>query len=175
MFGMLQNFTNKAELRESKDEILVGEIVRAMSRQGHPSISFRASNDWQRVRFKTVTDPVLWSVFITLDRKTGTGMISQALLGSKATLRITAELKNRLADPDDLVKMYKTDFANILKMPAIGGIKINHQLNSIFATTQQIIEIDKYVNQGDEGVERLTRLLDGVIGKLRDKLVDFKK
>jgi len=175
MFGMLQNFTNKAELRESKDEILVGEIVRAMSRKGHPSIAFRASGDWQRVRFKTVTDPVLWSVFITLDRKTGTGVISQALLGSKATLRITAELKNRLADPDDLVAMYKTDFANILKMPAIGGIKINHQLNSIFATTQQIIEIDKYVNKGDEGVERLTVLLDGVIGRLREKLVDFKK
>jgi len=175
MFGLMQNFTNKAELRESKDEILVGEIVRAMSRQGHPSISFRANDDWQRVRFKTVTDPVLWSVFVTLDRKTGTGVLSQALLGSKATLRVSAELKNRLADPDDLIAMYKTDFANILKMPVMGGIKLNHELNSVFATTQQVIEIDHYVGKGDAGVEKLSRLLDGIIGRLRDKLVDYKK
>jgi len=175
MFGMLQNFTNKAELRESKDEILVGEIVRAMARKGHPSIEFRASDDWQRVRFKTITDPVLWSVFVTLDRKTGTSAISQALLGSKATLRVTAELKNRLADPDDLIKMYKTDFANILKMPVIGGIKVNHQLNSVFATTQQVIEIDTYVNKGDVGVEKMSILLEGIIGRLREKLVEFKK
>jgi hypothetical protein len=175
MFGLMQNFTNKAELRESKDEILVGEIVRAMARKGHPSIAFRANDDWQRVRFKTVTDPVLWSVFVTLDRKTGTGMLSQALLGSKATLRVTAELKNRLADPDDLIAMYKTDFANLLKMPMIGGIKLNHELNSVFATTQQVIEIDHYVGKGDAGVDKLATLLDGIIGRLRDKLVDYKK
>lgn len=175
MFGLMQNFTNKAELRESKDEILVGEIVRAMARKGHPSIAFLANDDWQRVRFKTVTDPVLWSVFVTLDRKTGSGMLSQALLGSKATLRVTAELKNRLADPDDLIAMYKTDFANLLKMPVIGGIKLNHELNSVFATTQQMIEIDTYVGKGEEGVERLSRLLDGIVGRLREKLEPYRK
>ena len=38
-----------------------------------------------------ITDPtVLESVFITLDRKSGTGALSAAVLGSKATLRITA-------------------------------------------------------------------------------------
>lgn len=175
MLGMLQNFTNKAEIRESKDEILVGEIVRAMARQGHPSVSFAANDDRQRIRFKTVRDPLLESVFITLDRKTGSGALGAALFGSKATLTITAEVKNRLSDPDDLVKMYKTDFANIFKMPVMGGIKLNHQLNSVLATTTALIEIDKYVMKGDAGVEALTKLLSGTIDKLKEKLAPFKK
>ena len=174
MFGFMQQFAHKSEIRESKDEILVGEIVRAMARQQHPSISFYAGNDYQRIRFKTISDPVLESVFITLDRKSGTGALSAAVLGSKATLRVTAEIKNRLSDPDDLVKMYKTDLANIFKV-SFGGIKLNHALNSVFATTTRVIEIDHYVMKGEPGVEALTALLGEIIDSLKEKLVPFKK
>jgi hypothetical protein len=175
VLSFLQNFAHKAELRESKDEILIGEIVRAMARQGYPTIQFHASDDIQRVRFRAVTDEVLHSVFVTLDRKTGSSALSAALIGSKATLRVTAEIKNRLADPDDLVKMYRTDLANLFKMPALGGIKLNHELNSVLATTQQIIDIDQYVSKGEPGVEKLGRMLSETIGKLREKLVPYKK
>ena len=164
-----------AEIRESKDEILIGEIVRAMSRQGHPASQFSAHDDRQRVRFKTVRDPVLNSVFITLDRKTGSGAMSAAVFGSTATLTITAEVKNRLSDPDDLVAMYKTDLANMFKMPVMGGIKLNHELNSVFASTTTLVEIDKYVLNGDEGVTKLIELLEGTIAKLRDTLEPYKK
>ena len=175
MFGILQSFNNQAEMRESKDEMLVGEIVRAMARRNHPAISFLANNDWQRVRFKTPTDPLLFSIFVTLDRKTGTGMLTEALLGSKATLRITAEVKNSLSDPDDLINMYKTDLANIMKMPMLGGIKLNHQMNSVFATTQTVIEIGDYVQKGDAGTEKLVALLSKIEGQLREKLEPYKK
>lgn len=175
MLSLLQNFAHKAEIRESKDEILIGEIVRAMARQGFPSIQFTASGDLQRVRFRTTGDPVLNSVFITLDRKTGTGALSAALIGSKATLLVTAEIKNRMADPDDLVKMYRTDLANIFKMPVLGGIKLNHELNSVLATTQHLIDIDDYVLKGDPGVQKLVALLSKTIGTLRDKLQPYKK
>lgn len=175
MFSMLQNFAHKAEIRESKDEILIGEIVRAMARQGYPTTQFLASADIQRVRFLTIRDPLLNSVFITLDRKTGTGALSAALIGSKATLQITAEIKNRMADPDDLIKMYKTDLANIFKMPVLGGIKLNHELNSVLATTQQIIDIDDYVLKGEPGVNKLMGLLSNTITALKEKLAPYKK
>lgn len=175
MLSFLQNFNHKAEIRESKDEILIGEIVRAMARQGYPSIQFTASDDIQRVRFRTVGDPVLHSVFITLDRKSGTGALSAALLGSKATLRVTAEVKNRLADPDDLINMYRTDIANLFKLPVLGGVKLNHELNSVLATTQHVIDIDDYVLKGDPGVQKLVGLLSGVLTTLRDSLAQYKK
>ena len=174
MFNLFSNFAHKAEMRESKDEIMVGEIVRAMARQGHPSIMFRAHNDRQQMRFLTVSDPVLNSVYITLDRKTGTGALSAALIGSKATLRFSAEIKNKLTDPDDIVAMYKTDLSNMLKMPVLGGIKLNHELNSVFATKHTIIEIDHYVLKSDS-VEKLTQLLSASIAELREKLVPYKK
>jgi len=175
MFSLLQNFAHKAEIRESKDEILIGEIVRAMARQHCPTIQFLASDDLQRVRFRTIRDPVLNSVFVTLDRKTGTGALSAALVGSKATLTVTAEIKNRMADPDDLVKMYRTDLANIFKMPMLGGTKLNHELNSVLATTSVIIDIDDYVLKGDKGVDKLVALLSRTVDGLREKLQPYKK
>ena len=170
MFNLIQQFAHKAEMRESKDEILIGEIVRAMARQGYPAVSFRAHDDRQRMRFKTVSDPMLHSLFVTLDRKTGGGALSEALLGSKATLTLTAEVKNRLSDPDDLIAMYKTDLANMFKLPVMGGIKLNHELNSVFATTTTVIEIDKYVMKGEKGVTAFDELLSGTIDKLVEKL-----
>ncbi|MEL6346556.1 MAG: hypothetical protein AAFV53_25820 [Myxococcota bacterium] len=175
MFNILAQFNHKAEIRESKDEILVGEIVRSMARAGYPSIAFRAHSDRQVVRFKAIRDPMLQSVNIILDRKTGTGALSAALLGSKATLSITAEVRNRLTDPDDLVAMYKTDLANMFKIPMMGGIKLNHELNSVFATTTKVIEIDDYVMKGEAGVEKMTRLLTTTIDTLREKLKPYKR
>lgn len=175
MLSLLQNFNNKSELRESKDEILVGEIVRAMARQGWPATKFMASDDRQVVRFRTPRDPLLHHVWITLDRKTGGSGLSEMLMGSKATLTVSCEIKNRLSDPDDLIKMYKTDFANLLKMPMIGGIKVNHQLNSVFATTTHIIEINDYVMKGAAGSEKLGRSIGGIVERLKEKLAPFKK
>lgn len=175
MFNLISKFAHKAEIRESKDEMLVGEIVRVMSRQGYPSIAFTADSGRQRIQFRAVDNPVLYSVHIILDRKTGDGMVTSAILGSKATLTITAEVKNRLSDPDDLVKMYRTDLANLFKLPVIGGIKLNHEMNSIYATQTKIIEIDNYVLKGDEGTQSLGELLRQCIEELAAKLEPYKK
>ena len=175
MISILNQFNNRAEIRESKDEILVGEIVRAMARQGSPSIRFMATSDLQRLTFKTVRDPVLSYVYITLDRKTGGGAISAAILGAKATLTIAAEVKNYVADPDDLIRMYRTDLANLFKLPVLGGVRLNHELNSVFATTTKVIEIGNYVLKGEQGAQALTALLDGTIGDLRERLRQYKK
>ena len=175
MISILNQFNNRAEVRESKDEILVGEIVRAMARQGFVSIAFAADTDRQRVTFKALNDPVLSFMHIILDRKTGGGALSQALLGAKATLTFSAEVKNYIADPDDLIAMYRTDLANIFRMPVLGGVKLNHELNSVLATTTKIIEINNYVLKGEQGVQGLIALLDGTINDLRERLRQYKK
>jgi hypothetical protein len=175
MFSLLSNFKHKQEMRESKDEILVGEIVRAMARLGCPAIGFIANNDFQGMRFKPVNDPILNSIIIQLDRKTGDSMLQQAILGSQATLMIQAEVKNYLADPDDLVQMYKTDLANIFKIPMLGDVRLNHQLNSVLATKKVLINIDNYILKGDESANNLMNLLRGTISELHGKLASFKK
>lgn len=175
MLGLLNKYNHKAEIRESKDEILVGEVVRAMARQGAIAVSFQANDDIQRVRFKLLNDPILSSVYVTLDRKTGTGAVGAALFGSKATLTVSAETKNYLSDPDDLVTMYRTDLANLFRLPVMGGVKLNHELNSVFATTTLIIDIDNYVLKGDPGVQALMAQLQRTIQDLRERLRPDKK
>lgn len=175
MISILNKFNNRAEIRESKDEILVGEIVRAMARQGYVTIGFVADTGMQRVTFKTLKDPVLSYLHIVLDRKTGGGAISAALIGVKATLTISAEVKNYISDPDDLLAMYRTDLANMFRLPVMGGVRLNHELNSVFATTTKIIEINDYVLKGEEATQRLIGLLGATVDDLRQRLRQYKK
>jgi hypothetical protein len=168
------NFKHKAEIRESKNEILVGEIVRAMARQGHRADEFTADGDQQRVRFRC-RDEVLSYIHVTLDRKTGQGRIAGAVGGSKATLSIGGVAKNLLADPDDVVRMWKTDFKNIAKIGMGGQVKLNHELNHVVGRTTDLIEIDDFVLRGDIGVALLVAHLDDRIGRVREALRPYKK
>lgn len=175
MLKFLSQFQHKQEMRESRDEILIGKMVAAMSHLGYPAIGFHAHNDYQAVTYKTKDDPILHTVVIILDRKTGGSALGEALLGNKATLRFQAEVQNRMADPDDLLHMYRTDLQNIFKMPLLGDIRLNHQLNSVLATKQRIIEIGDYLFEKDKDGSRLKNLLDETINELRDTLKDYKK
>ena len=175
--GIVSFFASRersAELRESKDEMVIGEIVRAFAHRGWPALSFLANDDWQRVKFLALDDEVFSAVYITLDRKTGGGIISNAILGSKATLHITAEVKNFLADPDDLLRMVKTDLANLFKI-SWAGVKVNHEFNAIHGTRKAIIELNKYVNRGPEGIQNLQALLDTELSDIREKLRPYRK
>lgn len=175
MLSFLSQFKHKAEMRESKDEMLIGEMVRVMARMGCPAINFLADGGVQMVRFKPVGDNVLNSVIITLDRKTGDSSLQAAVLGSKAILTVQAEVKNFLSDPDDLLSMYKTDLANLFKMPLLGDVRLDHQLNSVLATKKLYIDLDAYVNQGEPGVQQFMQLLGGTISELKGKLAQYKK
>ncbi|WP_433326560.1 hypothetical protein [Spirillospora sp. CA-294931] len=175
MLSLISKFKNSAEARESKDEVLVGELVFAMAHLGCPAIAFRADADRQFVRFKPVKDQVLHSVTVVLDRKTGDSALQQAVIGSKATLTFVGEVKNYMADPDDLVAMFRTDMANLFRSPWMGDIKLDHQLNSITATKKEIIDVDKYISATPEGRELLSGLLRSTTAELREKLVPYKK
>jgi len=168
------SFKHRSEIRESKDELMIGEIVRAMAHMGHRADEFAADGETQRVRFRT-RDGVLSYIHIALDRKTGEGRLASAVIGSKATLSIAGEVKNLLSDPDDVVHMWKTDFRNIAKIGMRGQVKIDHELNSIVGRTTDLVEIDKFVLEGDEGVQRLTAHLEERIGRVREALAPYKK
>lgn len=175
MLSFLSKFKHSQEMRESKDEILIGELVRSMARMNCPAIGFKADTGIQMIRFKPLNDPVLNSIVITVDRKTGGSALQQAIIGSKAVITFQVEVKNYLADPDDLVNMYRTDLKNIFKMPMLGDIKLDHQLNSVFATKKLFIDIDDHILKGEESIGRLTGLLNATLNELRGKLAQYKK
>jgi hypothetical protein len=175
MFSFIARFKHSQEMRESKDEILIGEIVLAMTQLGYTAIRFLADGGYQHVQFKPVQDPVINTLTIILDKKTGDGLIGQALLGSQAVLTFQLEVKNYLADPDDLVNMFRTDLQNIFKMPLLGDIRLNHQLNSVFATKKAIINIDDYLIAMGKPANLLRELISQNIQQLREKAQAYKK
>jgi hypothetical protein len=91
LLGIVNKFKHKGELRESKDEILLGELVYLCAQQGWACMGFTrrvlgtdvaaTTDDMQNVRFRTLNDPVLHSIHLRLDRKTGSGALSAALVG----------------------------------------------------------------------------------------------
>ena len=170
-FSFLQKFNHAREMRESMDEIVVGLVVACMSDFGYPLYGIMSNNDFQKLRFKTVDDPVLHSVEVTLNRLTG-GLTAK-MVGNQATLTIMAEVKNYLTDPDDLLSMYKTDLQNLFKIPMLGGLKLNHQLNSVLGTVSQFQKLDNLMKP--EGYAELQALLKENIARLKEALTPYKK
>lgn len=156
----------KFEEMSSKDEIVFGEIVRLMVEAGRPMVYFNASEDKQMARF-LLNDPVLYAVRITLDKK----------IGGISTLSLTAEVRNKLADPDDMIKMFKTDFANFAKIPILGQVKINHEYNTIYATVTSFKQLNSYLGGKTGEVKRdvLEADLNDILSKLTESLKSYKK
>jgi hypothetical protein len=71
--------------------------------------------------------------------------------------------------------MYRTDIANIFKMPMLGDVKLDHQMNSVFATKRVMIDIDDYILKGEESIARMTQLITSIVGELKQKLTQYKK
>lgn len=164
-------------MRESKDEILFGEVIRLMVKKYGPLVELEtsAAGSYKQARFRILNHETLYSITIKVNRWTGSGMISDALVGSKGSLTIVAEVKNYVADPDDVLNMWKTDFGNIAKIPLLGDIKINHQMNSVLATKTNIITIGDFVNDLWEERNKLEQTLDKDINLLCEQLKSFKK
>lgn len=167
--GFLQGLTNvfqSFQEWQSKDEIIFGEVVRLMVDRGHPVINFDAEEGCQSARF-LIEDDLFFSLRITLDKKVGTASV----------LNLTAEVRNKLSDPDDMIEMFRTDLMNIAKIPLFGQVKLNHEYNTVFGTVSSIKSLNSYLGKevGDIQSTVLEKDLDEMIGRLREALKKFKK
>ena len=176
LFNAMTSHAHKSELRESKDEIVCGEIIRGLSHRDWRCFRIVADSGQQTVGFKLPGDPVLHAVYIVIDRKTGSGAISSGLgAGSRTVLGFTAEMRNKVSDPDDLAIMWKTDFANMFKIPVAGEVRVNHQLNTVNARTYQLINLDHYVTGSTLNAEPLVDWIVSQVDALRENLRPLKK
>ncbi len=148
----------------SKDEIVFGEIIRLFVKKGHPMIGFSAQSGKQSARF-LMNGEVLFALRVTLDK-----------MGFAGFLKITAEVRNKLADPDDMISMFKTDLSNVLKVPLLGAIKVNHEYNTIYATSTSVKKISSYfIGKGTIDRDVLAGDMDELVKKLEEALRKFKK
>lgn len=174
LFNSMANHAHKAELRESKDEILCGEIVRGLSHRGWRCHRIVAHSDRQQLGFKLPGDPVLSAVYLVVDRKSGSGLITQSL-GSKTMVGFNAEMRHKVSDPDDLATMWRTDLANLFKLPVAGEVRINHQLNTVNARTYHLVDLDQYVSGHEVQGAPMVEWIVGQVDALREQLRPLQK
>lgn len=174
LFTKMTDYAHKAELRESKDEIVVGELIRGLAHRGWNCFQIVAHSDRQQLGFKLPGDEVLSKVFVLVDRRTGSGALSAAL-GSKTTIRFSAEMRHQVSDPDDLAVMWRTDLANLFRIPANGEIRVNHQLGKVSAFTYFAIDLDQYVRGTEVAAGPLVEWTVQQVDQLRETLRPLKK
>lgn len=174
LFNAMTNYSHKSELRESKDEIVCGELIRGLSHNGWRCHRIVADSGRQLIGFKLPDDEVLSAVYIVVDRKTGSGAVS-AGMGSRTAIGFTAEIRNKVSDPDDLAAMWKTDLANLFKVPVAGEVRINHQLNTVTARTYYVVNLDQYVSGTTVQTQPLVGWTIEQVNALREHLRPLKK
>lgn len=177
IYDAIKNFAHKQEMRESKDEILLGEVIRIMVKNYGPLVDLQTFSvgDQKQARFRLLGHNLLHSITVKIDRWTGSGAISEALIGSRGSLTFVAEVKNYVADPDDVLAMWKTDFSNLGKIPLFGDIKLNHQMNSVLATKTHVIEIGDFENNLWVERKKLEKIIGEDIILLCKQLETYKK
>lgn len=174
LFNAMTSYAHKSELRESKDEIICGEIIRGLSHRGWRCYRITADSDKQTMGFKIPDDPVLSALYLMVDRRSGSGAISQSL-GSKTVIGFTAQMRHKITDPDDLATMWRTDLANLFKIPVSGEVRINHQLNTVDAKTFYLVDLDQYVRGTTVTAGPLVDWIAAQVDSLRERLRPLKK
>ena len=177
ILDFIHDFSHTKEMRESKDQILFGEIVRHLVVNYGPLVELETKlGDRSIAKVRTVKHPIFHSISVTLNRHTGSDMISDAVIGSKAALSVQAEVKNYLADPDDVINMWKTDFANISKIALFGDVKLNHKMNSVVGLVMDpMYSIGDVIDNTLEERKALGEKLDAMIDRLLESLKPYKK
>ena len=174
LFNAMTNYAHKSELRKSKDEIVCGLIMAGLSHEGWRPFRITADADKQTMGFKIPGDDVLSAVYLMVDRRSGSGSISQTM-GSRTVIGFTAEMRNKVTDPDDLAIMWKTDFANLFRMPVAGEVRINHQLNTVNARTYHLVNLDDYVKGATVDTSALLPWIVSQVNSLKEQLRPLKK
>ena len=152
----ITKFNHKTDLRESRDEMLIGDLVRAMARQGHESDQFAATAEFQRVRFR-VADDVLSYVHLVVDRKT------------KNAFTVAGQVNNYVANPTELIAASK------VQPQSTGEVEIIREANSFIGRTTEIVDPDDYLMKGPAAVGSLVALLGDRIERIKEALRPYKK
>lgn len=170
----LPTFSSKVELRESKDEILCGELIRGLTAHGWTCRRITAHSDRQQMSFVIPDDDVLCAAHVVVDRRSGSGAVTSAL-GSKTILGFAAEIDNGVTAPAELSTRWQEDLPNLFRLPVAGEVRISHQPGSVMARTFHMVDLDQYVQGSNVGTGALVDWAKEQVDQLREALRPLKK
>ena len=167
MFGLGGRTVDEPSGRDAVYEALLGEFVRGMVDLGYASVRFEITDELLKTNFLTIHDPVIRAITIGIDRPTG------KKVGGPTRVSISAEARLRYSDPTVLAKLHRTALDHIASAPAMGGVKLKGHWNSIIALVELDIDPLDYTFKGEIGVSLIAKMLNGVIGDLKESIAPY--
>lgn len=168
MRDLVRQFQSGAGLRDSRNEIVVGEVIRAMARLGCPALVFRIHEDQQQLRFRTASRSDLSTVTVTVARPAGSGALSEAMFGNQVQLTVVAERRETLSAPGELLAAARRRPRTI-----DGNIHVDRELLSLLARTTRTVDLDQQHGVPQPGDAPLAALMEETIDALAQALVTY--
>jgi len=129
-------------MTKGTDEILFGEIVRFMVREGYPMIDLSSNEDVHLATFLMPGTDLFW-MQVGLKRYTSGFVLSRVTdVPIRIDLRGMAILKG--VTFNKIMEMYRTNISNITKFPFLGDVKVHHDYNRIHVWASIVGRGSKY-------------------------------
>lgn len=163
MEGLSQrSAANRRELVESREEILIGEVIAWMADAECPVIGIASDVDYQRIRFRTPKDPVLYSVLVAVDR----------IHSSKhqASLVLRGETRAYPTTPEAMLETSRKLERAAAKASEPNGLEFGRHINGLFATVKKSVSLSELLTE--TGRSLLGRALDEALTVLRKTLTE---
>lgn len=173
VFNAMTDFSPKSQLRESRNEIVCGELIRGLSHAGWRCHRIAADAAIQMVGFKVPDDDLLSAVYIVVDGRSGSGTLASEV-GRPTVMGFTAVMRLEASDPAELAAEWRTDIANLFNVPVAGEVRIDHQLTTVSAHAYHEVNLDLYVSNTSVNAEPLVGWTMEQVDALRENLRPLK-
>jgi hypothetical protein len=151
---------HRRELRESHDEIVLGEVIAAMAETGHSVVEIASDLDVQRVRFLEPGDVRRGGIRVTISRLGATGRA--------VSLDVELERRTFFSSPDEIIHL----------RPPEGDPSLRRELNALIASATRRLPVEDLLQglqQAGSGAAlsgraELRRALTEILSELRARV-----
>lgn len=135
-------------MTKGTDEILFGEMVRMMIREGYPMIHVASNEHYHSGKLLMPGTDLFWTE-VSMKRYTSGFVVSKL---TDVLIRIDLKGMAILKDAtfNKLMEMYKTNISNIMKFPFLGDVKVHHDYNRIHVWAALVGRGSKYFLSKDK-------------------------
>jgi hypothetical protein len=164
---LIRKFSTRAHAADGCNEVVIGEVIRAMARLGHPSILFRIRDDRQILSFRATHHPTITTFHVIFDHISGQTLLSEAMFGNQIRLHVVAEQRQRLSHPAELLRAAELQHAHAWEQDEVS---ISQEQSSTLATTTVDVQPDQLNQSNPSASKTLSTLLQAAIENLSSAL-----
>ena len=167
MHDLIRKFPAHASAKDGRNELVIGEVIRAMARLGHPSILFRIREDRQVLSFRAATHPTITTLHVFIERVAGSTVLTTAMFGNRVSLHVVAEQRLRLDNPAELLRAARIQCGPAWQQ---GEVRVAQEQSSTMASIRIHLESDPFAQSASNAAGRLAETMASAIETLSNAL-----